>query len=265
MAFFFQLFSRYALWLYVALAVIALYYLRSALVARQSRSRALFTLEREAANNRFIRSLFGMFICVVLGFGVYGLETYVFPWALEFQPPEPTLTPTIRRPTGPSPTLPVIAQSTLGPALTGTIPSPGTRTTPSRATLIPTPIWTPTPAVTPTPPPPPGPPAVCPNPDARIVSPTHNARVSGLIQVRGTARAPNFQFYKVEFGVGDSPTTWSSLSEVHREPIINGVLDFWNTALVPPGLYRLKLTIVDITGNYPPQNVCEISVFVQRQ
>ena len=82
MAFFFQLFSRYALWLYVTFALIALYYLRSAIIARQARSRALFTLEREAANNRFIRSVFAIFICVVLGFGVYGLETYVSPWAL---------------------------------------------------------------------------------------------------------------------------------------------------------------------------------------
>lgn len=262
MSFFFDLFARYALWLYAAIALIALYYLRAAIVARQARNRALFTLERESANSQFIRSLLGIAFCAVLAAGIFGLERYVFPWAIQFQPPEPTLTPTIRRPTEPAPTLVAIMQPTLGPTPTSATPSALSRSTPSRPT--PTRGVTLTPATTPTPRPPPGPPAVCPNPDARITSPTHNSLISGVVQVRGTARIPNFQFYKVEFGAGAEPTHWSSISEVHREPITNGVLEFWNTGLVPPGLYRLKLTIVDITGNYPPQNICEISVTIQR-
>jgi hypothetical protein len=85
-----------------------------------------------------------------------------------------------------------------------------------------------------------------------------------VVEIRGSAYAPDFWFYKVEFGVAPNPDHWSSISEVHHEQVTNGVLDVWNTDLLPPGDYILRLTIVDITGNYPPQNICEVPVTIVR-
>ena len=44
---------------------------------------------------------------------------------------------------------------------------------------------------------------------AVISAPAANSQVSGRVVVTGTATATDFQFYKLEFGSGTSPTRWS--------------------------------------------------------
>jgi hypothetical protein len=87
-----------------------------------------------------------------------------------------------------------------------------------------------------------------------------NAQISGIVPIRGSAYAPDFQFYKVEIGVAPDPQSWSSISDIHPNQVSDGTLDVLNTDLLPAGNYVLRLTVVDVTGNYPPQNVCEVPV-----
>ena len=87
--------------------------------------------------------------------------------------------------------------------------------------------------------------------------------LKGVVQIRGTANIGNFQFYKLEFGVGDNPQAWSFIGDdVGREPVVDDVLLTWDTSKIPPGVYTLQLTVVDITGNYPPP--CQVKVSVVR-
>lgn len=85
---------------------------------------------------------------------------------------------------------------------------------------------------------------------AEIVSPGPEPLVSGTIEIPGTATHPNFQFYKLEFGQGATPTSWAVIGPLHTEQVTDGVLGTWDTTTVPDGEYTVKLTVVDRTGNY---------------
>ncbi len=249
-----QLIVKYALWLYVFCALGALLYLRAALQARRERDRALFTLEREVASSRSVRSLIVAFVFVLGAGSVFAVERYVAPLVESSESEEVAMVTTslfIPTPTSAAPT------ATVAPTPTKTLRPRPTRQLPPPAS--------PTPTGTPVPPPP-----RCPNPGARIVSPGLNARLSGVVQILGSASVPNFQFYKLEWAPADNPkdvhviTTADNPDGLHYAPVTNGVLTTWNTEPVPPGAHILRLTIVDITGNYPPENICEVPVTVVR-
>jgi len=165
----------------------------------------------------------------------------------------------------PSPAPPPTSTPTPTPVYvtsTPTRPYPTWTPTPSRPTPTPTKrVATPTPtlvsAAPPTLPPP------CPHAEARITSPGMHAVLKGVVQVKGTADIRDFQFYKVEFGAGDKPSTWSVIGDnVVRKRVVDDVLVTWDTTKVPPGVYTLQLTVVDITGNYPMP--CQVKVSVVR-
>lgn len=70
----------------------------------------------------------------------------------------------------------------------------------------------------------------------------------------GTANIDEFQRYKVEWGPGLSPMEdeWVSVSgREPTEPVVNGVLDTWDTSPLPSGDYTLRLTVVRLDYNYP--------------
>jgi len=91
-----------------------------------------------------------------------------------------------------------------------------------------------------------------------------NVQLKGTVEIHGTAAIPDFWKWKLEWAVEGSEK-WHSIGEEHFQPVTGGFLDIWNTDALPgAGLYRLKLTIADKTGNYPVQNVCEVRVTVGR-
>jgi len=106
------------------------------------------------------------------------------------------------------------------------------------------------------------PPAYCPEPGVSITQPGTGARVSGRVVIRGTASRDAFQFYKVEYGQGESPTHWNVINDIHRIPVTQNILEEWDTSGLPEGTYWLRLTVVDPTGNFPPP--CEVRVIVER-
>jgi len=76
----------------------------------------------------------------------------------------------------------------------------------------------------------------------------------GRVNISGTASIPNFQFYKVEFAAGSNPadTSFRNMgSDVHRSPVQAGLLEVWDTTGLADGPYTIRLTVVDIRGNFP--------------
>jgi len=83
-----------------------------------------------------------------------------------------------------------------------------------------------------------------------ITSPQPNETVRGLVIIRGSASVPNFQFYKVEYGRGASPTEWHLIGSTRSNPVTDGILAQWDTTALPDGVYSLRLQAVKNDGNY---------------
>jgi len=231
--------NAYALWLYLAGTLALLVCIRDMLAARRAKKRTIFKLEREVAAARESRALSLAFLFVGIIVAITAVKFYLAP---SFAALPPTVTPTA--------TLFVFEE-------------PPTRTVVSTPTLpTPTPTWrrpilapTPTPPATSTPVP-----VKCPSPGVCIRYPVDGMRVAGVVEIKGTATMDRFQFYKVEYGLGENPQRWHSISEIRRQPVTDGLLDTWNITGFPPGVYILRLTVVDITGNFAPPH--EIRVII---
>jgi len=89
-----------------------------------------------------------------------------------------------------------------------------------------------------------------------ITTPAPGDTVRGTVTIEGSATIGDFQFYKVEYSTADQPEFWRAVSTTYRQPVIDGVLDRWNTTVLPDGIYHLRLTAVDIRG----QEVCHFFV-----
>lgn len=241
-----EIISRYANWIYAACAIIALWLLRTAFLARRDRRRSAFNLEREVAINR-THSTF-RWALVLLGIigAVYLVSTYL---SEAVQPiiaqADPTPTPVFLIDT-PTPTaLPATETPTVTPTAT-----PRPRSTPRP---IPTeaPTETPMPEVVA---------PSCPDGRARIIAPGMGQEVSGPVQVLGTANTDSFQYYKIEFKPVGAPGDYSFYLS-RESPVINGPLGVWDPGGLPPGSYALRLVTVDATGNF---GECTVQVNVVR-
>jgi hypothetical protein len=98
----------------------------------------------------------------------------------------------------------------------------------------------------------------CGNPSWTITQPRPGTVLHGTFAVYGTATHPQFSFYRLQIsGSGTNDADFATL-QVYQTPVTNGELGTINTAAFAPGDYWLRLTVVDITGNDPPQ--CTVRV-----
>ena len=92
----------------------------------------------------------------------------------------------------------------------------------------------------------------CTNPDSVITSPGVGASLRGVVSFRGSARLPNFSFYKLEIRPEGTSTAAGFITFVtSTSQVSNGVLGDLNTAAFPNGSYWIRLVVVDTTSNYP--------------
>ena len=235
--------SKYSFWLYGLCGLGIIYYIWIAVQARREAGRTIFTLERETTAGQAYRAL-----SVALAFAVIASVIFFIANVLE-----PSLDfPEIEEPTPSALLMPTPSPSPVPPTITP-IPTP-TRERPTPRPQEPT--EAPIPTATPVPPTP-----ICPNPEVQITSPGMDAILNGPVQILGRANIPNFQYYKVEVGSGENPTSWSIFGDIHKSRIAGGLLDIWDPSAYPPGVYKLRLTVVDNTGNYPLP--CEVRVIVE--
>lgn len=79
-----------------------------------------------------------------------------------------------------------------------------------------------------------------------IANPGPNASLSGLVSVRGSATSPDFLRYRLEWGRGNSPSSWSRITSGSDE-VSSGILGQWNTRSLTDGTYTLRLVLEDRT------------------
>ena len=241
-----HLVADYAPWIYGLCGMIALWYLRETLLVRRERRQAMYALERETALGR-IRGIYGAaFLLLVMMGTVYYVSNY-----LTEAVPTPTIEEEIKALT------PTSALLLPTPTPTPEPPTPTPTVTPTprpRPTKLPTALATAAePAVQP---------AACPDPRSRLTWPGVNALLQGVVQVSGSAYTEGFDYYKLEFGVGPNPRDEDySFISFGDAPVHDGMLGTWNVSGLPPGMYTLRLKVVDYTGNWvnPP---CKVQVTV---
>jgi hypothetical protein len=233
-----SLIDLYFLWLCAIGLLALLLALFEFRAARKGKAKTIFSLEKELATGRESRARNSLLIILALLAGLVVIEFGVIPSQPVPPAPEPT------------PTRMVIELPTTVPVT----PTPTVTRIPTRPrpTALPP---TETPTSTPIPPPP------CPQPGVCISAPAAGQVVSGQVTVQGTANIESFQFYKVEYALAGSPDLWNSIGDVHTTPVVDGTLVVWNTVGFPNGGCKLRLTVVDQTGNFGPP--FEVAVVIQ--
>lgn len=94
--------------------------------------------------------------------------------------------------------------------------------------------------------------AGCSVPGIQIAYPAPGAVLSSRFAVTGSATledSSRFSFYKVELRA-ENETVFHNVGQ-SNQPVTGGTLATIDPAAFGPGHYQLKLTVVDITGNYP--------------
>ncbi len=102
-------------------------------------------------------------------------------------------------------------------------------------------------------------PESCSDPRSVITAPASGEAVSGTIEVIGTADHVLFNYYKLEYTqVGDESSGEYAFIMDSKLKVIDGLLAKLDTTDLDNGEYVLRLTVVDNTGNFPPQ--CSVPV-----
>lgn len=99
----------------------------------------------------------------------------------------------------------------------------------------------------------------CPHPLARITRPLEGAVVRGQVQIRGDASIEGFDRYRIEFAAGRDPVEWAFLGH-GTQAVSSGLLWAWDTVGLAAGNYALRLTVIDLTSNYPEPCVVHVTL-----
>ncbi len=246
-----DLIKSYSPWVYGVCALVALWYLRVALVARRDRRDSVFALERETALNR----TYGVWavaaiLALVMG-GVYFLSTVVSDAVQPLvEDLNQTATPQFVVVSGEPTVTPTLPISELATPTTTATPRPRPTVREAPPTPIPQPTATRILVRAPS----------CPDARAVITSPGIDATVSGMVPIVGTADHPSFQFYKLEYGIGGDPSSWSYF-DGGEQPVRGGRLGTLNAGTLPPGTYSVRIVVVDATGNFVTP--CQTTIIIQ--
>ncbi len=211
-----RFFREYETWIYILLSLGALIYFRRFVLAWQELRGSVFGLEREAAQVRVNQSATALILLVILAIAEFVIISFIAPM---YPQANPLLTPTLNVLATPT--------ETLAPLPTA---GPGTPE-------VDLPTLTPMPTIEV------NTDGCIPN-QIEITSPQNGTWISGAIPIEGSANAPDFGFYILEFApLRDSQ--WQALA-AGRSPVVNGTLILnWDTTSLQNTDYVLRLVLED--------------------
>ena len=85
--------------------------------------------------------------------------------------------------------------------------------------------------------------------DVAITRPRPYAYIRGIVQVQGNARGPDVQLYRLQYGPGLNPSSWTQIGTDQHHTVDNGLLEIWDVRQLD-GLHTLQLSAVDWNNNY---------------
>jgi hypothetical protein len=83
-----------------------------------------------------------------------------------------------------------------------------------------------------------------------IVSPAPQTMLGGVISIIGSASLTGLRSYSLAFGAGLDPSHWIQIAEVHGRVVYNERLAFWDTTIIPDGIYTLRLRAIYGVSGY---------------
>jgi eukaryotic-like serine/threonine-protein kinase len=85
---------------------------------------------------------------------------------------------------------------------------------------------------------------------ASISNPQEDEILNGTATIRGYIANPNLASYTLEYGVGETPSSWELLvSSAISTEYENDILSYWNTDILASGIYTLRLTVVETSAS----------------
>jgi 1A family penicillin-binding protein len=92
-----------------------------------------------------------------------------------------------------------------------------------------------------------------PRPEVTINQPRQGDEVSGIVEVRGTAKGPNFAGYAVEWGISADPGGWGGVRERQPNQVEDGLLAQWDLSTNDAyGPLTLRVVIIGPNNPYTP-------------
>lgn len=101
----------------------------------------------------------------------------------------------------------------------------------------------------------------CSNPDSVIAQPEVGDQLSGTVAFYGTARLPDFSYYKLEIRPESSSAEDYVTFHTSETSVASGLLYNLDTRAFDDGSYWIRLVVVNETGNYPER--CAILYSIQ--
>ena len=85
---------------------------------------------------------------------------------------------------------------------------------------------------------------------SEITSPASGSIVNGVVPILGTATIGNFQRYELYFKPSNATDDAFTYIDQGVEEVFDGQLGAWDTTLIQPDIYTLRLRVVQNDGNY---------------
>ena len=82
-----------------------------------------------------------------------------------------------------------------------------------------------------------------PNPDVTLTFPIMFSELGGFLTITGSATGDNFSYYRLQYGQGLNPETWTQIGSDTSTPVSEGRLGEWDTIGLQ-GLYSLQLIVI---------------------
>ncbi len=227
-----RFFRTYEIWIYVLLGLVGIFYLRKFLLAWEELRGAVFGLERENAQGRLNQAARMLILVLSLMIAEFLLTSFIIPTMPSAMP---LFTPTLNILATPTVTIQVSesGQSMESEAVTQQTPIPEADLAAAETSQ-------------------------CIEGQINISSPQNGAEVRGIVEIRGSANIPNFGFYKLEMRRWDEQDWLTILAGNQLQP--DGVLGSWNTALLSPASYQLRLVVVDNQGVSLPPCMIQLNI-----
>lgn len=218
-----RFFAEYAVLIYLLLAVGLVFALRALFRAQHELSQSVFGLERELAHRHISQALTALTLVALLAGSEVVLTAFLAPNLPAFSL---LSTQTINPLTTQTSTIPPELLQTIG-ALT-----PQPTATAQVSGCVPGQIM--------------------------ITYPKPGDIIKGSIVLLGTANIPNFGYFYYEFSPAGSDT-WQSI-EGGNQAVQDGSLGKWDTSLITPGNYNLRLVVTDSQANLLPPCIVPLQI-----